>query len=109
MDSRIRSEMPSGDIIIYQYFHMKNEGRLPAGTQISAGDIVGFQGDSGNLKLAIKKGEVESHVHVKMNLYDGSGDSYDYSSNFKNNPVNPANYFHTSFDEEGNASSPDCN
>jgi len=44
-----------------------------------------------------------------MNLYDGTGDSYDYSNNFKNNPVNPSDYMTTKFDSEGNKIENNCN
>ena len=44
-----------------------------------------------------------------MNLYDGTGDSYDYSNNFKNNPVNPTDYMHTQIDDQGNSNTSNCN
>lgn len=97
------------DIIIYQYFHLQKNDRLPAGTKVKAGDIIGYQGDSGNLKIALKKKSVDSHVHIKMNIYDGSGNSHDYSSNFKNNPVNPFDYMNTKFDSDGNKINNNCN
>ncbi|NGZ90060.1 hypothetical protein [Psychroflexus maritimus] len=31
-----------------------------------AGDIIGYQGDSGNLKNAIKRGTTVSHTHIKI-------------------------------------------
>jgi hypothetical protein len=105
---RIRSELPSGEIIIYQYFHMQKDNRLPEGTEVNAGDIVGYQGDSGNLKGAIDRGRVESHVHIKMNLYDGTGDSNNYTANFKSNQVNPADYMHTQIDNQGNSITQNC-
>ncbi len=107
--TRIRSELPSGEIIIYQYFHLQENGRLSVGTEVKAGDIIAYLGDSGNLKAAVSNGDVDSHVHIKMNLYDGSGDSNDYSTNFKNNPVNPSDYMNTKFDSEGNKIENNCN
>ncbi len=107
--TRIRSVLPNGEIIIYQYFHMQDIGRLSPGSVLAAGDIVGYQGDSGNLKNAIRDGTVDSHVHIKMNLYDGTGDSYNYGSNFKNNLVKPIDYFGTEFDENGNTNTTNCN
>ena len=107
--TRIRSELPNGKIIIYQYFHLKENSRLLVGSEVKAGDIIAYLGDSGNLKKAIFDGDVDSHVHIKMNLYDGSGNSNDYSTNFKNNPVNPSVYMNTKFDSEGNKIENNCN
>jgi len=107
--TRIRSELPNGKIIIYQYFHLQENTRLPVGTEVNSGDIIAYLGDSGNLKSAVLAGDVDSHVHIKMNLYDGTGDSNDYTTNFKNNPVNPSDYMTTKFDSEGNKIENNCN
>lgn len=107
--TRIRSELPNGEIIIYQYFHLQENSRLSVGTEVRAGDIIAYLGDSGNLKKAVSDGDVDSHVHIKMNLYDGSGNSNDYSTNFKNNPVNPSDYMNTKFDSKGNKIENNCN
>jgi murein DD-endopeptidase MepM/ murein hydrolase activator NlpD len=107
--TRIRSELPNGEIIIYQYFHLQENSRLSVGTEVKAGDIIAYLGDSGNLKKAVADRSVDSHVHIKMNLYDGSGNSNDYSANFKNNPVNPSVYMNTKFDSDGNKIENNCN
>lgn len=46
------------------YFHMQKERRVTG--EVKAGDIIGYQGDSGNLKAAIKRGFAISHLHVKV-------------------------------------------
>jgi hypothetical protein len=72
----------NGEKVILTYFHLQETG-LKSGT-VNAGDIIGYQGDSGNLEIAIKKGYAMSHVHVKA----------------KKNGVmaNPLNYFQTKID-----------
>ncbi|AUC15977.1 hypothetical protein BTO06_12795 [Tenacibaculum sp. SZ-18] len=54
----------NGKTILSYYFHMKNENRVSG--DVKAGDIIGYQGDSGNLKNEIKKGTVPCHVHIKI-------------------------------------------
>ena len=54
----------NGKTVNILYFHMQESGRK-SGT-INAGDIIGYQGDSGNLKNAIKKGQTVSHLHIKI-------------------------------------------
>lgn len=54
----------NGKIVKIMYFHMQNNNRK-SGT-ISAGDIIGYQGDSGNLKNAIKQKLSVSHLHLKV-------------------------------------------
>ena len=72
----------NGEKVILTYFHLQETG-LKSGT-VNAGDIIGYQGDSGNLEIAIKKGYAISHVHVKA----------------KKNGImtNPLNYFQTKID-----------
>lgn len=53
----------NGKTVKILYFHMQKNNRV-SGT-VQAGDIIGFQGDSGNLKGAILKGSTVSHVHLK--------------------------------------------
>lgn len=59
-----------GEQISIQYFHLQENGR--ASGSISAGDIIGYQGDSGNLKNAIKRGTTESHTHIKIKNSNGT-------------------------------------
>ena len=63
----------NGNNISIQYFHLQKENRT-SGT-IKAGDIIGYQGDSGNLAGAIKKGGTSSHLHIKFK--DSSGNTLD--------------------------------
>ena len=76
-----------GESVSIQYFHLQESGRFTGGVQ--AGDIIGYQGDSGNLDDAIEQGLSESHLHIKMK--DSNG-----------NTVNPEDYLKTTFDSEGN-------
>lgn len=64
------------------YFHLQKDSRKSG--VIKAGDIIGYQGDSGNLKNGITQGYAESHVHIKV----------------KENgvAVNPNDYLGTKFD-----------
>jgi murein DD-endopeptidase MepM/ murein hydrolase activator NlpD len=107
--TRIKGVAANGDILIYQYFHLQQSGRKSRGTKVRAGEIVGIQGDSGNLKNAINSGGVDSHVHIKMNTYDGSGNEDDYSSNYKSNKADPSLYFTSKIDENGNVQLSNCN
>ncbi|MGY5352462.1 M23 family metallopeptidase [Wenyingzhuangia sp. IMCC45533] len=82
-----------GESVSIQYFHLQKSGRVSGA--INAGDIIGYQGDSGNLKEAIEDGYAESHLHIKMK--DSNG-----------NTINPENYLTTTFDSEGNPTT-NCN
>ena len=53
----------NGKTVTMQYFHLQQKNRLNG--NVKAGDIIGYQGDSGNLKDAIANGGVDSHVHLK--------------------------------------------
>ncbi len=59
---RITSNI-NGKTVELLYFHMQQNNRK-SGT-VLAGDIIGYQGDSGNLKKAIKQGQSISHLHLK--------------------------------------------
>ncbi len=52
--------------------------------EVKAGDIIGYQGTSGNLGNALKSKTTESHVHVQI-----------YENGVKKNPVD---YFKASLD-----------
>ena len=70
----------NGESISIQYFHLQENDRTTG--QVNAGDIIGYQGDSGNLAGAISDGGTESHVHIKIK--DNSGnviDPEDYIGN----------------------------
>jgi murein DD-endopeptidase MepM/ murein hydrolase activator NlpD len=84
-----------GDTVKTLYFHMQKDNRV-SGT-VKAGDIIGYQGNSGNLKGAIEDGYAVSHLHIKVK---------------KNGiTVDPEQYMETSFnDTTGVAThSSDCN
>lgn len=87
----------NGETISIQYMHLQEENRA-SGT-INAGDIIGYQGDSGNLAGAIKKGSTESHVHIKIK--DSSGNSLD--------PENFIANINTTPDSEPTITNNDCN
>ena len=84
-----------GDTVKTLYFHMQKDNRV-SGT-VKAGDIIGYQGDSGNLKGAIEDGYSVSHLHIKVKK--------------NGTTVNPEQYMETSFnDTTGVAThSSDCN
>lgn len=54
----------NGNTVRIVYFHLQNENRA-SGT-VKAGDIIGYQGDSGNLKNAIDQNLAVSHLHIKV-------------------------------------------
>ena len=78
----------NGENISIKYFHMQEADRV-SGT-VNAGDIIGYQGDSGNLDNAISQGLSESHVHIII-------------KDSNNQTVDPEDYLNTTFDEDGNA------
>jgi hypothetical protein len=97
--TRIQSTT-NGISIITSYFHLQKENRLLATNPLNyvkAGDIIGYQGDSGNLKNAIAGGGVDSHVHIETRKHDGSS-SWGYS-HF--DLVDPRDYFETTIDSTG--------
>ncbi|MBZ9652198.1 M23 family metallopeptidase [Psychroflexus montanilacus] len=78
-----------------QYFHLQQDNR--ANGTIKAGDIIGYQGDSGNLRGAIADGDVESHTHIKTENDQGLQNPEDYIGNL------------TTEDGSITISNPDCN
>lgn len=62
--------------VIISYFHLQNENR--ASGNIKAGDIIGYQGDSGNLKAAIEQGLSVSHVHIQVKVDGINVAPYDF-------------------------------
>ena len=104
--TRIQSTA-NGKTFIHEYFHLQKENRILQGNplvKVKAGDIIGYQGDSGNLKGAIKKKTVDSHVHIEIREHDGSN-KWGYA-NFT--PVDPRTYFSTTIKDDG-TSEPDTN
>jgi len=54
----------NGNTVTSLYFHMQDENRV-TGT-VRAGDLIGYQGDLGNLADAIKNKSTVSHLHIKI-------------------------------------------
>jgi murein DD-endopeptidase MepM/ murein hydrolase activator NlpD len=75
------------------YFHMQEAGRVEG--QVKAGDIIGYQGDSGNLKNAIEKNYTVSHVHIKAQENGQAAD--------------PLNHFSTKIDPKTGQVTNPCN
>lgn len=102
----------NGETVIIKYFHMQEENRIKENNDgtlrfVSAGDIIGYQGDSGNLKEAIADGTVDSHVHIEILSHDGST-NWNYFTNF--NTVDPRNYLNTVINNDGTSEeNTDCN
>jgi hypothetical protein len=74
----------NGEKVKILYFHLQNERRKSG--LVEAGDIIGFQGDSGNLKNAIKNGKAESHLHIKVKIGNKAVDPNEYLAT-KFNPI----------------------
>ena len=53
-----------GKKITIGYFHLQYSRRTSG--NVKAGDIIGYQGTSGNLKGAIADKKTVSHVHIKV-------------------------------------------
>ncbi|PKG41189.1 peptidoglycan DD-metalloendopeptidase family protein [Psychroflexus sp. MES1-P1E] len=105
---QLQSTLPNGEPIITTYFHLQENNRIEASTNplnhVTAGQIIGYQGKSGNLAGAISGGYTDSHVHVETRLHDG-GSSWNFDNNF--NLIDPRIYFETEIDDNGNVTD-DC-
>ena len=66
----------NGKTIRLVYFHLQKDKRA-SGT-VKAGDIIGYQGVSGNLEAGIKKKNTTSHVHVKAQKNGKSAEPLDH-------------------------------
>ncbi|KEZ92518.1 hypothetical protein IL45_10235 [Nonlabens ulvanivorans] len=75
------------DKIKTMYFHLAENTRVTG--DVKAGDIIGYQSNSGNLQNGIDEGTTESHVHIKVKLKQNGTSSY--------SAVDPINYFKTIF------------
>jgi hypothetical protein len=56
----------NGQNVRMVYFHLQEDNRITGA--VKAGDIIGYQGDSGNLKNGILQGHAISHVHIKTQV-----------------------------------------
>jgi len=106
--TRIQSTV-NGETFLVEYYHLQKENRILQGNPlvyVNAGDIIGYQGDSGNLKKAIIDKTVDSHIHIEVRVHDGSSQwGYD---NF--NLVDPRDYLNTTIDDNGiTQSNTNCN
>ena len=94
----------NGKTILTTYAHMQKNNRIEQNksgqplVKVKAGDILGLQGDTGNIKQAIKKGAVEPHVHIEIKEHDGSS-KWSFKKNF--NLVDPRTYLSTTIDNNG--------
>ncbi|MAD97582.1 MAG: hypothetical protein CMB99_09685 [Flavobacteriaceae bacterium] len=99
--TRIQSTV-NGETILISYFHLQKENRILQQSNplryVKAGDIIGYQGDSGNLKNAISEGTVDSHLHIEVRKHNG-GNNWGYNSY---ELVDPRDYLKTEIDEKGN-------
>lgn len=66
----------NGQSLRLVYFHLQENNRIAG--EVKAGDIIGYQGDSGNLKAAIEQKLTESHVHIKARLNGVTANPLDY-------------------------------
>tara|TARA_R110002126_G_scaffold97803_1_gene227572 strand:- start:33557 stop:34921 length:1365 start_codon:yes stop_codon:yes gene_type:complete len=83
----------NGKIVRMVYFHLQDDNRVTG--QVKAGDIIGYQGNSGNLKNGIEQGYTISHVHIKT------------QENGKN--VNPLLHLKTTIDSTSGQTTNPCN
>lgn len=85
----------NGEEITILYFHLQEDNRFSG--NVEAGQIIGFQGDSGNLKNAIRGGNAVSHLHIKVKDENGF-------------PLDPRFYLGTNMDVNGNVTqNTNCN
>ncbi|HBQ59304.1 MAG TPA: hypothetical protein DD671_06690 [Balneolaceae bacterium] len=90
-----------------QFGHLQEDSWPPNGSSIEAGDVIGIQGLSGNLRNAIRTGatdDIHSHIIIRKRTGSGWDTGLDYG-----NPLNPETFYSTKFDSNGNPiSGTDC-
>ncbi|MCH7523909.1 MAG: M23 family metallopeptidase [Bacteroidetes bacterium] len=107
---RIQS-IVNGETILVSYFHMQQANMITTNSDgslnyVNAGDIIGYQGFSGNLFAAIAKGSAESHVHIEVREHNGTN-QWGYSNY---NLVDPRGYLGTVIDDDGTSqTNSNCN
>ena len=82
----------NGKTVRHVYFHLQDQNRVSG--PVKAGDIIGYQGVSGNLAGAIEDGLTQSHVHVKL---EENG-----------RKIDPLKYFNTQIDPKTGAVTIPC-
>lgn len=107
--TRIQSTI-NGETILISYFHLQKDNRILESSSplryVKAGEIIGYQGDSGNLKDAVAKGTVDSHLHIEVRKHNG-GSNWGYKSY---NLVDPRSYLNAIIDDKGNTTlNSNCN
>jgi len=85
----------NGETITIGYFHLQ-ANILTNGANVTQGQVIGYQGDSGNLDNAINSGSAISHLHIKVKNANGT-------------PIDPRNYLGTEIDDNGNTIQQPCN
>ena len=80
----------NGKTVKTLYFHLRKNNRKSG--QVKSGDVIGYLGESGNLKTAIKKGYAESHLHVKVKENGSAVNPNNYLSNKINPKTGRYNY-----------------
>lgn len=83
----------NGQTVNILYFHMQNAERVSG--SVKAGDIIGYQGDSGNLKAAIDENYAISHLHIKIKENGAH--------------VDPRGYLKTNINSSGTTTNNPCN
>lgn len=88
-----------------QYAHLQKDGRPSNGTSVSAGDVIGKQGYSGNLGKALDEGLTVPHSHIIVRERTGTG--WSLKNDFSE--INPEKVMTTKFDSNGSpVSGTDC-
>lgn len=96
----------NGEYYTHQYGHLQQTGRPANGSQITAGQLIGLQGLSGNLGGAVVDGLTVPHTHIVVKKRTGTG--WDLKNDYSN-PINPEQILTTKFDQNGNpVSGTDC-
>ena len=100
----------NGVTIISLYAHLQEENRVRENSDgtlryVKAGDIIGYQGNTGNLKDAIEEGKGESHIHIEIREHNGSS-SWDPDNYILTNPLP---YLGTTINANGTVEENDCN
>jgi murein DD-endopeptidase MepM/ murein hydrolase activator NlpD len=94
----------NGETILTTYAHLKKEERIEQGppgsalVKVSTGQILGYQGDTGNLKDALLEESVDPHIHIEIRKHDGSN-SWNFDDNF--NLVDPRIYLGSKINSNG--------